>query len=113
MSPWPRIAMPVLTEQFGAWLKSGQWNAGPLSMVLTRMGYSPHFDGTLTPAVINWLLSYETAFVVVVAASAFGCALWKFETARSLSIHAVHGGAVALRARRRIERTVQTTSAMR
>jgi hypothetical protein len=78
------IAMPVLTEQVGTWLTSGRWNPVPLSMLLTRMGYSPHFDGTPIRAMVDWLLfSCETGLLIVVAASVFGCAVWLFETARS------------------------------
>jgi hypothetical protein len=77
------IAMPVLTEQLEIWLNSGQWNAVPLSMVLTKMGHPPRFDGTLTGSVVDWRLSCETSFVIVVAASTFGCAVWIFESARS------------------------------
>jgi hypothetical protein len=78
------IAMPVLTEQVGTWLTSGRWNPVPLSMLLTRMGYSPHFDGSPLRATVDWLLfSCETGLLMVVAASVFGCAVWLFETARS------------------------------
>jgi hypothetical protein len=78
------IAMPVLTEQVGAWLTSGRWNPVPLSMLLTQMGYSPHFDGTPIRAIVDWLLfSCETGLLMVVAASVFGCAVWLFEAARS------------------------------
>jgi hypothetical protein len=76
------IAMPVLTEQVAAWLASGRWNPVPLSMLLTRMGYSPHFDGRPIGAMVDWLLSCETGLLMVVAASVFGCATWFFETAR-------------------------------
>jgi hypothetical protein len=77
------ITMPVLTEQVGTWLTSGRWNPVPLSMLLIRMGYPPHFDGTPTRAMVDWLLSCETGLLMVVAASVFGCAVWLFETARS------------------------------
>ncbi len=78
------IAMPVLTEQVGTWLTSGRWNPVPFSMLLTQMGYSPHFDGTPIRPMVDWLLfSCETGLLMVVAASVFGCAVWLFETARS------------------------------
>jgi hypothetical protein len=78
------IAMPVLTEQVGTWLTSGRWNPVPLSMLLTQMGYPPHFDSTPIRAMVDWLLfSCETGLLIVVAAGVFGCAVWLFETARS------------------------------
>jgi hypothetical protein len=73
------VAMPVVTDQFTDLLKSAQWNVAPLSMILTRTGFAPHFDGYLTP--INWLLSCETGLLIVVAGAAFGYAVHAFETA--------------------------------
>ena len=72
------VAMPVVTDQVTDLLKSAQWNAVPLSMILTRMGFAPQFDGNLTP--INWLLSCETGLLIVVAGGAFGYAVHAFET---------------------------------
>jgi len=77
------IAMPIVSEQFATWLKNGQWNAAPLGMVLTKIGYVPWFDGSLSRMVIDRLLSHETGLAIVVAATAFGCAVWIFETTRS------------------------------
>jgi len=78
------IAMPVLTEQVGSWLTSGRWNPVPFSMLLTQMGYSPHFDGTPIRVMVDWLFfSCETSLLMVAAATVFGCAVWLFETARS------------------------------
>src|SRR6266404_3238647 len=75
------IAMPVVTEQVGTWLTSGRWNPVPLSMLLTQMGYASSFDGRPIRAMVDWLLfSRETGFLIVVAASVFGCAVWLFET---------------------------------
>jgi hypothetical protein len=77
------IAMPVVTEQFAMWLKSGQWGAVPFATVLTRMGYTPGVDESLNRTIVDWLLSFETGYAIVVAASAFGCAVWIFERVRS------------------------------
>jgi len=38
------VAMPILAEQFGTWIEAGRWAAVPLSMILTRMGYSTQLD---------------------------------------------------------------------
>jgi hypothetical protein len=85
------IAMPVLTEQVASWLKNGQWEPMPLAILLARMGYVPSGDASLSGTVIDWLLSFDTGFVIVAAASAFGCAVWIFERARSaLTLHLRH-----------------------
>lgn len=77
------IATPVLIEQLSAWLKTSSWNAAPLWSVLTKMGYAPHFDGGMTAAAVNWLLSCETGVLIAAGAAAFGGAIWIFETTRS------------------------------
>lgn len=79
------VAMPVLTEQFGTWIETGRWAAVPLSMILTRMGYSPQLDEAPIPTAIDWLLSNETGLLIVLSAGIFGCTLWLFEIARSRS----------------------------
>lgn len=78
------IAMPILTSQVDFWLKSGQWNATPISTALTRMGYTPNFDGgVVTHTIVEWILSCETGLLIVASAATFGCAVWIFETART------------------------------
>jgi hypothetical protein len=77
------IAMPVLAEQVGAWLASGRWDAVPAMMILTRTGYVPDFDGSVIGSAANWLLSCDTGFLILLAASIFGGAVWIFERARS------------------------------
>jgi hypothetical protein len=77
------IAMPVLTEQFAAWLRSGQWDAVPLAMVFARMGYAPGSDASTGRMIADWFLSLETGVVLLAAASVFGCTVWIFEKARS------------------------------
>jgi hypothetical protein len=74
------VAMPVLTEQFGAWLSTGRWDAVPLVAILARMGYQPNLgDGS----ALHWLLSCETGFLILPTAAAFGCICWMFEAGRS------------------------------
>jgi hypothetical protein len=77
------IAMPILTSQVAFWLKSGQWNAMPISTTLTRMGYTPHFDDGVTQTIAEWVLSCETGLLIVAAAATFGCAVWIFEAVRA------------------------------
>ena len=77
------IAMPAVTEQLASWLKSGQWEPMPLAMLLARIGYVPSVDASPSKTIIDWFLSFETGFVIVAAATAFGCAVWMFERARS------------------------------
>jgi hypothetical protein len=77
------IAMPVLTEQFASWLKNGKWEPMPLAMLLAKMGYVPSVDACPSRAIIDWFLSFETGFVIVVAAATFGCTVWVFERAHS------------------------------
>jgi hypothetical protein len=77
------IAIPVLTDEFSAWLKTSTWHTAPLWSVLTKMGYEPHFDGGLTGTAVNWLLSCETGVLIAVGAAAFGGTMWIFETSRS------------------------------
>jgi hypothetical protein len=81
------IVMPVLTEQFGSWLKNGQWEPMPVAMLLAKMGYVPSVDGSPSRTIIDWFLSFETGFVIVAAAAAFGCTVWLFERARSAWLH--------------------------
>ena len=66
-------------QRCASWLTSGRWNPVPLSMLLTRMGYPPHFDGTPIRAMVDWLLSREAGLLMGVAASVFGCAGRLFE----------------------------------
>lgn len=77
------IAMPVLTEQFGRWIETGQWGAVPLAIVLNRMGSAPGVDESANRTIADWFLSLETGFTIVAAVSAFGCAVWIFESVRS------------------------------
>jgi hypothetical protein len=59
--------MTVLTEQFASWLKNGKWEPMPLA----------------AGVIIDWFLSFENGFVIVVAAATFGCTVWPFARARS------------------------------
>ena len=76
------IAMPVVTEQVGTWLTSGQWNPAPLLLILTRMGSPLHLDGAAVGPVADWVLSCESGWLIGVTASVFACMVWLFETAR-------------------------------
>jgi hypothetical protein len=77
------LAMPVVTEQVGAGLTDGRWNAVPILTVLTRMGSPPQFDWGAAGSVAAWLLSCETGFLIPLTATAFGCAVWMLEAVRS------------------------------
>jgi hypothetical protein len=76
------ILMPIVTDQVGGWLQTGQWQRAPIVKLLTQMGYPPQFEAGAIAPVANWCLSGESVLLIALTAAGFALSVRMLEAAR-------------------------------